>query len=409
MESSREIEERAGAWLAKRESGNWSAEDEARFTQWLNASTANRVAFLRQEGAWEHALRLQALRGHTPPGTVPSPEEWRLVPFVSGGAAHPDSHDVRASFVGTNGDREEQSSAADTHEFQSPEPGAGAVASAALSRRRWLRGVLAASLVLAAAGTVTWYPSTRGPYYHTPVGGLASVPMKDGSTVTLNTDSAIRLAVTETERRVQLERGEAFFEVAKDPSRPFVVVAGEKRVVAVGTKFSVRRVDDDLRVFVTEGKVRFEDDSLVASPAVPSSRDSGAIPDAGTVVPPDDRNAMLLTAGTIARAGDSGVVVQEKPLAEIEDYLSWRSGYVTFRDVPLADAIAEFNRYNEQKIFIESPAVAAIRFSGKVRPTSFEGFVRLLEDAFPIRAEHVNGRIVLTEAQFPGGRASVAQ
>jgi len=372
MDSSREIEARASEWLVRRESGNWSAEEEARFTQWLNASIAHRVAFLRQEGAWEHAQRLQALRGHTPPGSVPSPDDWRLSPFVSDGVADPGSHNAGQKSI----------EASNT----------GAVR----TRREWLRGTLAAGLVLAAAGALTWYASTSGPYYHTAVGGIASVPMSDGSKVTLNTESAIRLAVSDTERRVQLERGEAFFEVAKDPGRPFVVSAGNKRVVAVGTKFSVRRDGNDLRVFVTEGKVRFEDDSLLASPAVAaSSQQSGSI----AVKPRDDDNVMLLAAGAIARSGDSGVIVQERPLPEVEDYLSWRSGYLTFRDIPLADAVAEFNRYNERKIFIQDPSVAAIRFSGKVRPTSSEGFVRLLEDAFAIRAEHVDGRIVLTEAQ----------
>jgi transmembrane sensor len=370
-----------------RESGNWSAEDDACLAQWLNASTANRVAFLRQEAAWEHALRLRALRGHTPPGSVPSPDDWRLSPFVSDGVADPHSHEEG-----------QKSLEAETNDGRTVQP-----------RRRFFRGALAASVVLAVAGALTWYISTTGPYYHTPVGGIASVPMSDGSKVTLNTESAIRLAVSETERRVQLEHGEAFFEVAKDPDRPFVVSAGNKRVVAVGTKFSVRRDGNDLRVFVTEGKVRFEDDSLVASPAMPSSQKAGPIPDSGTVKHRDDGNAMLLAAGAIARAGDSGVIVQEKSLPEVEDYLSWRSGYLTFRDIPLADAIAEFNRYNERKIVIRDPTVAAIRFSGKVRPTSFEGFVRLLEDAFPIRAEHVEGQIVLTEAQSAGETAALAQ
>jgi transmembrane sensor len=393
MESSRDIEERAGAWLAKRESGNWSAEDEARFTQWLNTSTANRIAFLRQEGMWEHSLRLQALRGHTPPGQVPSPDDWRLSPFISDGVADAPSHNGSSADAYEPGARANNLPTNDTV--------------AVHTRRGWIRGTLAASLVLAAAGALTWYISTSGPYYHTAVGGIASVPMNDGSKVTLNTESAIRLAVSETERRVQLERGEAFFEVAKDPNRPFVVSAGNKRVVAVGTKFSVRRDGNDLRVFVTEGKVRLEDDSLLASSAVPSSYESSPIPDSSIVKHRDDGNVMLLAAGTIARAGDSGVIVQEKPLPEVEDYLSWRSGYLTFRDSPLADAVAEFNRYNERKIFIQDPSVAAIRFSGKVRPTSAEGFVRLLEDAFPIHAEHVDGRIVLTESQSSGGPASV--
>ncbi|MBL8268609.1 FecR family protein [Steroidobacter sp.] len=355
MESSHDIEVRAGSWLAKRESGKWSAEDEARFQQWLEASIANRVAFLRQEGAWEHASRLQALKGDSAPGTLPSPDSWRLSPFVSDGSTRSQSPDAKAKSIES-------------------------------SRRWWFPRALAASVLVAvAAGALIWHFTSLGPYYRTPVGGLASVPMKDGSKVTLNTDSAIRMAVTETERRVELERGEVFFEVAKDPNRPFVVSAGNKRVVAVGTKFSVHRVGNDLRVFVTEGKVRLEEgSSSVAQSATPVRGDS---------------NAMLLVAGTITRAADSGVIVQEKPLPEVEDYLSWRLGFLTFRDIPLAEAVAEFNRYNERQIFIQDRSVAEIRFSGKVRPTSFEGFVRLLEDALPIHAEHVNDRIVLTAAR----------
>ena len=403
MESSHEIEERAGAWLAKRESGHWSAEDEACFMEWLNTSTANRVAFLRQEGAWEHALRLQALRGHTPPGSVPSPNAWRLSPFVSDGAADLHSHNAGPRSLEAGDDDEQSSFAAAANRQDTHDTGV------LHTRRGWFRGTLAASLLLAVAGALTWYVSSSGPYYHTAVGGIASVPMSDGSKVILNTESAIRLSVSETERRVQLERGEAFFEVAKDPNRPFVVSAGNKRVVAVGTKFSVRRDGNDLRVFVTEGKVRLEDDSLPASSAVAASQEAGSTRHSGTVKPRDDSNVMLLAAGAIAQTGDSGVIVQKKPLPEVEDYLSWRSGYLTFRDIPLADAVAEFNRYNERKIVIQDPTVAAIRFSGKVRPTSFEGFVRLLEDAFSIRAEHVDGRIVLTDAQTAAGSASFAQ
>jgi transmembrane sensor len=73
-------------------------------------------------------------------------------------------------------------------------------------------------------------------------------------------------------------------------------------------------------------------------------------------------------------------------------------GYLTFRETPLADAVAEFNRYNEHKIEIADPQVAAIRLSGKFRSTNFEGFVRLLEDGFPIQARHTDDRIILTEA-----------
>jgi transmembrane sensor len=388
---SRDIEARAGEWLARRESGEWSAEDESRFQEWLNDSTANRVAYLRLEGAWERASRLQALKGHTPAGAVPSPEDWRLEPFVSDGAIE--------SFP--QGEEEQVAEAASTPDTTELTP-AVTGESSSVPRKKWFAHALAACLVLAAAGAINWYVSARGPYYQTPVGGMASVPMNDGSKVTLNTDSAIRLAVTERERKIELERGEAFFDVAKDPSRPFVVVVGNKRVVAVGTQFSVRRVGDDVQVFVTEGKVRLEDASLAGTKS--QSKPSGSTPDTSASTQnavASESGAMLLTAGAVARIGGSGIVVQERSPDEVEEQLSWRAGYLTFRDTALTNAIAEFNRYNRRQIVIQDPSVGSIRFSGKVKPTSFEGFVRLLEDAFQIRSEVVDDRIVLTNARHP--------
>lgn len=398
MESSREIEERAGAWLARRESGNWDADDEASLNQWLNASTANKVAFLRLEGAWERALRLQALKGTTPSGAVPSPDGWRLSPFIGDDSTQVHSLDPDQSASLTAEERERDRSSTSVSSGESPSAVNIRRSSAFYRSHR----ALAACLVLVVVGVLTWYyVSTLGSFYQTPVGGFASVPMTDGSKVTLNTDSAVRLAVTERERRIELERGEAFFDVAKDRSRPFVVSVGDKRVIAVGTKFSVRRVGEDVEVFVTEGKVMLEDASLsarsrkAADPSPIEGVSPGAEP--GNVAASDGAG-MLLTAGAVARAGASSVIVQEKSLPEVEDLLSWRSGYLTFRDMALKDAITEFNRYNERKIFIRDPKVAAIRFSGKIRPTNFEGFVRLLQDAFPIHAEYIDGRIVLTDA-----------
>jgi transmembrane sensor len=217
----------------------------------------------------------------------------------------------------------------------------------------------------------------NGERYATPVGGLASVPMADGSKVTLNTDSQIRIALTDTERRVELGHGEAFFEVSKDPKRPFVVRAGDKRVIAVGTKFSVRRDGDDVEIVVTEGKVRVED---------------GAMGEGSRVGSAD----VFLTPGSIARADEAGVLVQRKTLPEAEEQLSWRTGWLMFRDQELADAIAEFNRYNVSKIVIQDPAIASLRIEGNFRATNVEAFVRLLESGFPVRAEVRDDQILLT-------------
>lgn len=381
MDSSIQIEERAAQWLAKRDSGEWGDSDEAAFNIWLEQSTLHVVAFVRLEAAWTEAKRLKALSAGVRLGTVPSPEEWQLTPFF---------HKVASSDVTTSAPVSEGSGLSN-HEQErqsiTPKPptlepllrGPQTPTLAPSSVKRW---GLAASLLVVIGASIGYYNWPFDSTYRTPVGGIASVPMSDGSKVTLNTDSRIRLAVTETERRVELERGEAFFEVAKDPDRPFVVAAGGKRVIAVGTQFSVRRDRDDVRVFVAEGAVRVENETE------PEAREGS-----------NEFKLLTLSAGSIACASDAGVLLQESTVPEIESYLSWRTGHLIFRDTALADAVAEFNRYNTRKIVIEDPAVAAIRLSGKFRSTQFEAFVRLMEEGFPVRARRVGDEIVLTDSR----------
>src|SRR4029077_4657262 len=99
--------------------------------------------------------------------------------------------------------------------------------------------------------------------------------------------------------------------------------------------------------------------------------------------------------GSIASAGDEGIVVQRKGLAEAEADLTWRQGYLTFHDTSLADAVAEFNRYNAHKIVIADPAVAGIRVSGTFRALNYEAFVRVLDDGFAIHARSTDDTTTL--------------
>lgn len=341
-ESHKKIDEAAGNWLARRDSGEWTEADQRRFDQWLNESPLNRVAYLRIEHIWERAQRLQALGAGIPASEVPPPGRWVLSPFF-------DKARRTAPVSGFSG------------LFETADAGTG----------RKVRA-LAAGILLAAALGTAWYSWPSGSSYRTPIGGLASVPMSDGSKVTLNTDSAIRVAVTEKERRVELQQGEAFFEVAKDPKRLFVVRAGNKRVIAVGTKFSVRREAEDIQVIVTEGRVRVETEG---------KRQSGS--------------AESLVAGTVAHASDAGVLLQKKQLTEAEESLSWREGVLIFHELTLADAVAEFNRYNARKIVIEDPRVAALRVAGNFRANNVDAFVRLLERGYPLRVEARDDQILL--------------
>lgn len=345
------IEARAADWLAQRDLGPWAEADEADLNRWLNESSRHMVAFIRLEAAFKAAERLRAVAAGIPRGVIPTPQQLRASPYFS---SRPPASPVLDG--------------AQTPETAADTPDTGAF----LRHRRHFAFAAAATLVLAVS-LFAWNASLNRTDYATPVGGLASVPISDGSKITLNTDSRIRIAMTKTERRVDLQRGEAFFDVAHDPTRPFVVHAKGKTVTAVGTKFSVREDSDgEVRVVVAEGRVLIED----AAAHAPSTR---------------------LAAGNIARTGRTGVLVQEKPLREVEEDLSWRTGYVVFHATPLANAVAEFNRYNAQKIAIEDPSIAGIEVGGNFRATNVEAFIRLLQDGFPVKVDQREDRIILSK------------
>jgi len=335
--SLRQIEESAAVWLARRDSGNWSETDQADLNEWLRASTANRISFLRLEAAWAEAGRLKALGAGLPLDQVPAPGALSNNPFS-------------------------KSEAGTALPLSAPNK----------NQQRW-RYAVAASVVLCALGAGAWrFYAPHAATYETVVGGMEAIPLSDGSHVTLNSDSEVQVTVTAKERGVQLNHGEAFFEVAKDPTRPFIVKAGHARVIAVGTQFSVRREGDQVDVVVIEGHVRVERDNQ------------------STGEPP----AMLMP-GSVARSDGSGVLVQEKPLPDAEAILSWRSGFQIFHDTPLKEAVAQFNRYNARKIIIDDPNVANLRIGGNFKSTNAEAFVRLIESGLPIRAEHQDGQIIL--------------
>ena len=159
-----------------------------------------------------------------------------------------------------------------------------------------------------------------------------------------------------------------------DTGRPFVVTAGGRHVTAVGTRFSVRSDAQDVRVVVTEGKVRLD---------APPGADGRATP------------VSLLPAGSVATAGRNGVFVRSLPVAEAERYLEWRSGFLTFDDATLASAAAEFNRFNTRKLELADATVGELRIGGNFRWANLDSFVRLVEMGFPVRAERLPDRIVL--------------
>lgn len=349
METKRpQIEEQAATFLQRRDTGPWTPADEAALSAWMDASIAHRVAYLRIEAAWEAMGRLKALGAGLPHRQVPTPEAITA-------AASP----ILA-----------ESDPAMAH------------------RRRpaYQTAAVAASLLvmagLALGGYQLWF---QGDSYATPVGGVASVLLKDGSHITLNTDSRVRVVLSATERHVDLTQGEAFFEVAKDSRRPFVVRAKGTRIIAVGTQFSVRREGgNQVQVLVTEGKVRID----------PVDADHGSY----TLFPGTQPD--LLTAGEAAHIGNDGLKVREEPALQAEDALAWRDGYLVFRDTSLAEAVAEFNRYSVHQIVVQGPEIGAMPLTGKFRATNSEAFINLLQRTFHIRAQTASGEIILSRGDL---------
>jgi transmembrane sensor len=339
MKRANQIEQEAADWLARRDARPWADADQVAFDEWLAVSPIHKVEFLRMEYAWEESLRLKALGAGVQSNKAPRPGRWVLSGLFGGGFA------ARSSRM----------------------PAAPAM------RRLRLPMALAAGVLIAAAAAAWITMSYYGGRYSTTVGQLSHIAMADGSQVTLNTDSVVRVAVNTRERRVELQRGEAFFKVAKDPSRPFIVTVGEQRVIAVGTQFSVRRVGIDAQIVVTEGTVRVETDE--PTPLTPTA----SVP-----------------AGSIAHASHAGTMVQSRPLAQAEELVSWRTGILVLHDMTLAEAAAEFNRYNARKIVIRDPLVGAMHISGSFRATNAEAFVRLLERGYPLQADTVDADIILT-------------
>ncbi|MDA8454347.1 FecR domain-containing protein [Acidovorax sp. GBBC 3334] len=344
---SRQIEHAAAQWLARRESEAWDASGQVQLDAWLAQSTAHRVAFLRLEAAWREADRLRAIAAGLPKGGPP----------------------VRGRFTG-------RTLAAATHGESVRAP---ALPHAMQHQRRWklsLAVALAGGIFIAGALFLDHAPPEQRQQanaYQSMPGALRSLSLADGSRSTLGSDTRISVELDRHERHIALQRGEAFFEVAKDASRPFVVQVGARRVVAVGTQFSVRRDGDKLRVVVTEGTVRLDAD-----------------PNDGKPQPP-----VLIAAGGIAVAGPHGVLVRSSTIAEAEQQVDWRSGYLSFTDAPLRDAVAEFNRFNTRPLVLADPQLGELRIGGRFSWRNAEGFARLLEHSYPIRAESRAGQVIL--------------
>lgn len=337
-------EQAALAWVARIDRGLTAAE-EGEFERWLAADPRHARLFADFEGTWSLLDRMQDL------------------PATSGrhDAAIPTPAAAPAMAVGSRHFRLVVAAAA--------------VAAIFLGGLLFLRTRPSSD----AAARATDYTASATTHR----GELRTVALPDGSTIRLNTESAVDVRYDAHARTVQLGRGEAHFIVAPDAARPFTVTAAGVAVRAVGTAFNVRFHPDTIEVLVTEGRVAVRERPEPARP--PAS-----------APPPAPLSPRTLAAGeslALPREDRAAAIASVLPPptvltpAEIERALAWQERRLEFASAPLAAMVAEFNRYNRHQLVISDPELAAQRFGGTFRPDDPAGFVRVLEANFRVLAE----------------------
>jgi transmembrane sensor len=344
--------EQAASWYARQRSGPLSPADEAQFTAWLRGDPANVTAWKEFEDIWSGvesvrndptilAIREAALRRVQRHPVAPKPRTWSI-----------------------------------------------AVALAACV-------VLGVAIWAGFKGPLPVSADRPGPsltrYASTAVGERSVLVLSDGSKVTLNTASALGVDYSGHERRVSLLAGEAFFDVVKDPTRPFIVSARSREVTAVGTSFDVRLQQQQLRVTLIEGKVR----------VTPAAR-------TGNDVPADTALPVTLRAGTALVVAEDGVGRIEE--VDTRRATSWLDGKLIFDEERLADVVVEMNRYSGTKLEIGNPALEERRVSGVFEVADGLTVAKALQDYGIARIIHQSATAIVLDlpSRQPDSRKSVS-
>ncbi len=207
--------------------------------------------------------------------------------------------------------------------------------------------------------------------HYTTVGEVRSLTLEDGTRVALNTDTAIAIRFSDGERRVELLRGEAFFDVAANPEKPFLVADDDITATAIGTRFGIRTATSGLAsdVQVQEGRVE-----------VRSSND----------------NAMLKAGETASLSADGALSVEK---ADVANAVAWKDGHLVFSGQPLRDVLATLERYRPGNIAVLGEDTAQLRVSGVFNLNDTDDALRVLEQNLPVRVTYLTGALVLVRAR----------
>ena len=327
-ETSQGIDQAASDWTARLDRGALAPEEQEALEAWLSSDPRKRGAFLRAQAVSMMSESAQALGPHFDP----APFEIPKAPMGS-----------------------------------------------RVSRRQalaWGSGaVVMASMLAVGASVPAWGAITTGR------GEIRLVPLEDGSTILLNTETSVRVHYGRTERVVRLIEGEAYFTVTRDVQRPFLVNVEGRRLSTSHAAFRIRKLKDDpVDILVQQGEV-----DLVTAP------------------PPPRHRALRLAANTrliLAQQGSGQAAPSGRPQQVSPDLVSrelaWRDGKIAFEGESLQHAADAFARYSDTRIVIRDPALAREPVTGLFAANDPAGFGRAVARVFEARVEQQGESVILT-------------
>jgi transmembrane sensor len=348
------IEAEAAAWVARFDAGDVSAKDQAAFQEWLNRGALHREAIAAYGNLWS---------------------EFDALRHLTDARGASDAHGVA--------DAHEAGQEGRAHDNQP----------AMLKRARPWLAACAAVVIATVGGAVLLHPkpqqSPKAQYhpparlsYETPVGGQRKIMLADGSSVLLNTNSRLDVNFSGKRRDVHLVRGEAYFEVVHDKTRPFTVYAKNYAVRDLGTAFDVHLSRAGMvEVGVTKGRVE-------------------VTPAGDAHVPDADKSLGVIAAGHNIVLGQKAEPAKAVSRADMGRKLAWRRGQLVYTGQPLKEVLADISRYSDIKIELADPALEDLPVGGAFRTDQIEAIFAALENNFGIHAEWVNSQHVrLTAAR----------
>jgi transmembrane sensor len=352
----------ACAWIARIDAGLSDA-DRTALTKWLGESEQNVVSLLEMGQLWDEMDLMDELAELFPLKSAPiaSPQpRRRYVPALAlTGLASMALAGVWA-LLQFGGDLP-LGAALDFEHTQ--------------ARSETLNGTPAPTSLVLADGTAI---------HETAIGGQGTVRLEDGTTVALNTNTRIAVRYSVAARVVMLERGEATFDVAHEPARPFDVHAGDRVVQAVGTVFNVQLgPDNEVEVAVTEGRVRVLR-SVATRPDL--------VVDALEAMPIE----RVLLAGDAYFTSDSLNTLRKLEPEDLEVQLAWQRGMLIFRGEPLDEVLLEVSRYTTLEFQLADPELAEVKVGGYFRVGEIDRLLVALQENFGIQATQSGSRVILS-------------